>query len=73
MIQNILSHLGGVEHFGIISLFLFCTVFVGVLFWTFLQKKSHLEYMSRVALDREFEEIPRRFGATTDGSEASHE
>ena len=69
MIQNILSHLGGVEHFGIVSLCLFCTVFIGVLFWTFLQNKSHLEYMARVALDQEFEGIPRRFGATTDGIE----
>jgi hypothetical protein len=66
MIQNILSHLGGVEHFGIVSLCLFCTVFIGVLFWTFLQNKSHLEYMSRVALDHESEETAHRFRATAD-------
>ena len=48
-------------------------MFVGVLFWTFLQKKSHLEYMSRMALDHEFEEIPRRFRATADERENSHE
>jgi cbb3-type cytochrome oxidase subunit 3 len=53
MIQNILRHLGGVQHFGIISLCLFCTVFVGVLFWAFLQKKNHLDYMSRLSLDPE--------------------
>lgn len=53
MIQNILRHLGGVEHFGIISLCLFCAVFIGVLFWAFLQKKNHLDYMARVALDPE--------------------
>ena len=53
MIQNILRHLGGIQHFGIVSLCLFCSVFVGVLFWAFLQKKSHLDYMSRVALDVE--------------------
>jgi hypothetical protein len=53
MIQNILRHLGGVQHFGIVSLCLFCAVFLGVLLWTFLQKKSHIEYMSRVALDPE--------------------
>lgn len=53
MIQSILRHLGDVQHFGIISLCLFCTVFVGVLFWAFLQKKSHLDYMARVALDPE--------------------
>jgi cbb3-type cytochrome oxidase subunit 3 len=53
MIQNILKYLGGVEQFGIISLCLFCTVFVGVLFWAFLQTKTHLDYMARVALDPE--------------------
>lgn len=58
MIQNILRHLGGVQHFGIISLCLFCAVFVGVLFWAFIQKKTHLEYMARVALDPEPENTP---------------
>jgi len=55
MIQNILRHLGGIQHFGVVSLCLFCTVFVGVLFWAFLQKKTHLDYMARVALDAEAE------------------
>lgn len=53
MFQSILRHLGGVQQFGIISLCLFCAVFVGVLFWAFLQKKNHLDYMARVALDPE--------------------
>lgn len=56
MIQNILRHLGGIEHFGIISLCLFCAVFVGILFWAFLQKKNHLDYMAGVALDPEPDE-----------------
>jgi len=51
MIQNLLRHLGGIEHYGIISLCLFGSVFVSVLLWTLFQKKAHLEYMSRVALD----------------------
>jgi len=51
MIQNLLRHLGGIEHYGVVSLCLFCTIFLVVLLWTILQKKSHLEYMSRVALD----------------------
>ena len=51
MIQNILRHLGSIEHYGVVSLCLFGSVFLGVLIWTCLQKKSHLEYMSRVALD----------------------
>lgn len=55
MIQNILRHLGGIEHYGIISLCLFGTVFIGVLIWAFIQKKTHLEYMARIALDPEVE------------------
>ena len=60
MIQNILRHLGGIQHFGIVSLCLFCVVFIGVLLWAFLQKKSHLDYMARVALDPDREESPAR-------------
>jgi hypothetical protein len=51
MIQNILRHLGGIEHYGIVSLCLFFVVFLGVVAWAFFQKKSHLDYMSRVALE----------------------
>jgi cbb3-type cytochrome oxidase subunit 3 len=56
MIQNILRNLGGIEHFGIVSLCLFCAVFVGVLIWAFAQKKNHLDYMARVALEVEPEQ-----------------
>ena len=51
MIQNILRYIGGIERYGILSLCLFVAVFLGVLIWAFLQKPSHLEYMSRSALD----------------------
>ncbi len=51
MIQNILNQLGGVEQFGIVCLFLFGGVFVGVIVWALLQNKAHLDYMSRVPLD----------------------
>jgi hypothetical protein len=73
MIQNVLTHLGGVQHFGVVSLCLFCTVFVGVLIWAFLQKKSHLEYMARVVLDHgseEADEVPHRLTETVDGAGA---
>jgi hypothetical protein len=55
MIQNILRHLGGIQQYGIVSLCLFGSVFLGVLIWAFLQKKSHLDYMAAVALDPELE------------------
>ena len=51
MIHSILQHLGGIQQYGIVSLCLFCAVFLGVLLWALLQKKAHLDYMSRVALD----------------------
>ena len=63
MIPNILRHLGGIQNFGIISLCLFCTVFVGVLIWAFLQKKKHLDYMSRVVLDAD--PLPNQPGENT--------
>jgi len=66
MLHNIIRYLGGVQDFGIVSLCLFCTVFLGVLFWAFLQKKNHLDYMSRVALDPE----PERHHQT---GESAHE
>jgi len=53
MIQNILRHLGGVEQYGVVSLLLFGTLFVGVLIWALMQKKGHLEHMSRVPLETE--------------------
>jgi cbb3-type cytochrome oxidase subunit 3 len=60
MIQTILKNLGGIQNYGIISLCLFGTVFLGVLLWAFLQKKSHLDYMARVALDKEQEQPQTR-------------
>ncbi len=51
MLHHILTYIGGIERYGIASLCLFAAIFVGVLIWAFLQKPSHLEYMSRAALD----------------------
>jgi hypothetical protein len=51
MIQNILHSLGSIDQYGIISLCLFCSIFIGVLLWAILQKKSHLDHMARAALD----------------------
>lgn len=40
-----------IAQYGVFSLCLFCLVFTGVLIWAFVQKKSHLDYMARAALD----------------------
>ncbi len=53
MVHNLLKHIGGIQHYGIISLCLFCAIFLGILVWAFIQKQSHLDYMSQVALDPE--------------------
>jgi cytochrome c oxidase cbb3-type subunit 4 len=53
MIQNILRQLGGIEQYGTISLCLFSFIFACVFLWAFLQRKSHLERMSRVPLENE--------------------
>jgi len=57
MIQNVLRHIGGIQPYGVVSLFLFGAVFVGVLLWALMQKKNHLDYMARVALDADSEQL----------------
>jgi hypothetical protein len=51
IVHTILKHIGGVEQYGVFSLCLFSSIFAGVLIYTFFQKKQHLDYMSRVALE----------------------
>lgn len=50
MIRNVLSHIGGVEVYGIISILLFFAFFAGMLVWAFGLKSSHLQAMSRLPL-----------------------
>jgi hypothetical protein len=64
MIQNLFRYFGGIESYGIISMCLFAGVFIGVLIWAFAQEKSHLDYMSRVALDQEDCGSPGPSGST---------
>ena len=59
MIQNILRYLAGVEQYGIISMGLFGTLFVSILTWALLQRKGHMDRMSRVALEDETVEPPQ--------------
>jgi len=57
MIKSILTHIGGIEHYGIISMGLFMFVFLGMLIWVFTMKKSHLDTMAAAALDKTPEEL----------------
>jgi len=51
MIQNVLSRIGGVGMYGVISICLFFAIFVGVLVWTLGLKKSYLQQMKQLPLD----------------------
>ena len=51
MIQDVLSRIGGVGMYGVISICLFFAVFIGVLIWMVGLKKSYLEKMRELPLD----------------------
>lgn len=50
MIKNVLSAIGGVEMYGIISVCLFFTVFLAAMVWAFVQKRTMLTSMSLLPL-----------------------
>ena len=51
MVENVLNGIGGVGIYGIISVCLFCAVFVGVLVWTLGLRKPYLSAMECLPLD----------------------
>ena len=59
MVKSILTHIGGIANYGIISMSLFIFVFVGMLIWTFSLKSSHLKHMAAVACEPETETEPQ--------------
>jgi len=50
MIRNVLTHISGVELYGIASVALFFAFFLGVLVWAFRLKRRDLEAMGRLPL-----------------------
>lgn len=56
MIENVLKAIGGIEHYGIISLGLFFVFFLGMLVWALFLKKPFLKEMSRMPLNVEPED-----------------
>jgi hypothetical protein len=50
MIKNVLSDIGGVGLYGVISISLFFAVFIGMLIWAFCMKKSFAQKMSACPL-----------------------
>ena len=51
MIENVLSRMGGVGVYGVISICLFFAVFVGVIVWTLRLKKPYLKAMQELPLE----------------------
>jgi cbb3-type cytochrome oxidase subunit 3 len=51
MIKNVLTHIGGVENYGILSILVFFAVFLGVIVWTLSRKKPYLRDMSALPLE----------------------
>ncbi len=51
MIKNVLSTLGGVENYGIISICLFFAVFITGVAWALLQRKDLVQHMEALPLD----------------------
>ncbi len=53
MIKNVLTDIGGVAVYGVISICLFFLVFISALLWAFLLKKPFLKTMSSLPLSDE--------------------
>jgi cbb3-type cytochrome oxidase subunit 3 len=51
MIKNVLEHIGGVGVYGVISICLFFSVFLGAVFFALRMKKSHAAAMGALPLD----------------------
>jgi cbb3-type cytochrome oxidase subunit 3 len=51
MIKNVLSDIGGVGLYGVISISLFFAVFIGMLIWALRMKKSFAQSMSALPLN----------------------
>ena len=71
MIQNVLQHCRGIETVGIASILLFFGCFVGVLLWTFRLKKSYLDSVSQLPLEKDSE--PHAGSASAAQPDSRHE
>jgi cbb3-type cytochrome oxidase subunit 3 len=59
MIQNVLRTYIGIDTYGIVSLCLFCFIFLSVLVWAFALKRPHLDRMARLPLDNDPNDLPQ--------------
>lgn len=64
MIKNVLTHIGGVSAYGVISILIFISIFVGVTIWMLCLKKSYYTSMQALPLQDDYEGVPERRLAT---------
>lgn len=55
MIENVLSRIGGVGAYGVISICLFFAFFVGMLLWALCLKRPYLNAMCQLPLEGDTE------------------
>jgi hypothetical protein len=70
MIRNILTHIGGVENYGVISICFFFAFFTAMLLWALRLRRPYLESMRSLPLE---EGRPADVSATTTASPDRHE
>jgi cytochrome c oxidase cbb3-type subunit 4 len=51
MEENVLSGISGVGIYGVLSICIFVSFFVGMVFWVFWLKKPYLQSMEELPLD----------------------
>jgi cytochrome c oxidase cbb3-type subunit 4 len=73
MIKNVLTHIGGIEAYGIFSICLFFLFFLGMLVWAFRLSRQHLDRMSGLPLDDERERARCRAEKSSIQSDLRHE
>ena len=60
MIKNVLTEIGGVGIYGVISICLFFAVFTGSLIFAFLHRKPFLQSMSALPLEEDAVVAPEK-------------
>lgn len=52
-VKNHMDSIAGIEIFPIISLLIFFTFFMGLFWWVFTAKKTHIDEMRNIPLDNQ--------------------
>ncbi len=51
MFSNLLESISGIEFFGLVSLLIFFSIFIMVLFWTVKMDRNYINKMKEMPLD----------------------